>query len=166
MKNLELTHKETEQKKKYSKKSIRLILSFVLAALLLVAILFYIFIYNSDSNKLKRYLINNNYTCNSSICSKDINGVTYNINYKNGDLNIDSPIYSFNLSNTNHKLELKKEKEHCLYEKNNFSKYDEVDETFTYSSRCKAYIEDVNEIISNYNIILGESKVDVNNFEN
>lgn len=162
----ELTLNTKKTKKKLSFKQIKLILIISSIILLTLLILFYIFIYQCDSNKLKRYLKEEGFTCNSKICTKEINELTYNINIKDASLNVDSPNYSFILTNTKHSLEIKKENNICTYEKMPFSKYEQITEEFTYSRQCKVYIDVVNEIIKNYNIILEESKIDVNKFEN
>lgn len=162
----QLTFNKETTKKKLSFKQIKIILIISSILILSVLVLFYIFIYQSDTNKLKRYLKEEGYTCNSKICTKEINDLTYNIDVKDASLNVDSPNYSFILNNAKHSLETKKENNICTYEKMPFSKYEQITDEFTYSRQCKVYIDVVNEIIKNYNIILEESKVDVNKLEN
>lgn len=160
-----LTYNEETKNKKLTFKQIKLILIAIIILVLTLLVLFYIFIYQNDTNKLKRYLKEDGFICNNKVCSKDINELTYNIDVKDGSLNVDSPNYSFVLSNAKHTLEIKKDNLICTYEKMPFSKYEEVNEEYTYTRQCKVYIKVLNEMINNYNKILDKSKVDVNKLE-
>lgn len=163
--NKELTYNKTEPKNKFTFKQILNIIYLTLIGILIVFILFIIFIYNNDSNKLKRYLTKQDYICKNNICTKEIDGINYSINFKKGIYSASNREYRYELNNINHKLVLKEDNSECIFDKDNFTPSDYIDNTFTYSSHCKKYIEDVNKIIKNYNEIKEKSKVDVNSLK-
>ena len=54
--------------------------------------------YNKPSNKLKRYLISNNYECGKSTCHKEIDNVTYTVSYKKDSYQVLNETYTLNIS--------------------------------------------------------------------
>lgn len=162
-KNKELTHKET--KTKLNKKNyIIIIIPIILAIILIITIAIFTYNYNKPSNKLKRTLLNNDYTCTKTICTKEDKNYLYKINYIKGEFYAENDSYKIYLNNNNPTIEEKKTDRVCTYTKDNSQKLDIVDSTYTYDSTCQKYIENVNNVINSFQALLNEAKVDVNNF--
>ena len=137
----------------------------VLVAVVAIAIAYYFLIYNKPSNKLKRYLESNSYTCNKKVCTKEENNNRYKINYETGDFALSDNNYVVSLNKQHIILELKKENYSCSFEKEGYQRNELVDDKFDYNYTCSLYINDVNRIIEEYRKIIVNSGLNVNEFE-
>lgn len=163
-KNEELKHHHDNDK--LSKKNyIIIIVPIILAILLVIAIALFVFIFSNPSNRLKKYLIKENYICNSETCSKKINDDNYIINYKNGYFYVENDTYRLTLSNTTPSLEVKNSEYICTYTNSNYLVFTHIDSTFMYNKQCEKYINDINKNIDFYQRIFTDSEVDVNKLE-
>ena len=151
-----LPYKETN---KIPKKNLHLIIFSVTLSLLVVGGFAYFFlIYRSDANILKRYLVTKGYTCNNRTCNKKVGSITYTFDYKNTSLTATDKLYLIEASNNHPYLEVRKTKQTCEYEKDDYNGRDKIDETFVTNNECMKYIEDVNEVIKYRNNILNDYK--------
>lgn len=160
-KNQELIH--NEKKLKLNKKNyIIIIVPIFLAICLIVAIAFFVFIYTTPSNKIKKYLINNEYTCNKKACIKENNNTIYNYNYLENYLLIENEEYRLTISQNYPILEIKNNEYICSYTTLNYEIFMKVDNNFLYDKHCEKYIPDINKSIDLYKEIINDSKIDVN----
>ena len=151
-----LPYKETN---KIPKKNLNIIIFSVTLSLIVVAGFAYFFlIYRSDSNILKRYLSKHGYTCNNRTCNKKEGSISYSFDYKKQELTATDKLYKIEVSNNNPYLEVRKTKQQCEYEKDEYNGKDKVDESFKTNNECIKYIEDVNNIIKYRNNILEDYK--------
>lgn len=117
--------------------------------------------YNKPSNKLKRYLISNNYECGKSTCHKEVDNVTYTVSYKKDSYQVLNETYTLNISKKTPYIVIKGKTETCSYEKEDYESLRLIDDTFIYDKDCEKYIEDINKSIKDYKDILDKSKVDI-----
>ncbi len=159
MKNAEL--KFTEQKKLTLTKRnyFIIVIPIILILILVMVIAYYVFIYNNDSNKLKRYLDNLGYNCNKEVCSLEKKDGFYTVFYENKVLMVDKPDFQIRLGSGVPVLEERKDGNICTFMKNDYQKFDYVDESFVMNNKCKDYIDDVNKAIDVFKDILENSKV-------
>ena len=164
-----IPHKKTnnelvpiEEKKKITfKPNPKFIIISIAVLIILLACLYYFLIYRKPSNILKRYLIKEDFTCEKSICSKEIDKINYDVNYKKGTINATYSKYILSTESDNVKLLIKGTNKSCIYTNNDNVIGKEIDNSFTYNTECKEYIEDANKILEIYNEILESSKVKV-----
>lgn len=138
----------------------RIILCLV-GVVIICGLVVFLIIFNNPSNKLKRYLIKEDYTCNKSICRKDIDNVTYNISYKKASFQVITGDYILNITKRTPYLVTLANAPVCRYEKENYKALSLIDSTYSYSSNCSKYIKDINKYINEYQSILDNSKVTV-----
>ena len=81
------------KKKELNKKQYMIIIISVIVLFLIIGLITFLVIHNSNSSKLKRYLISEEYKCNKTSCVKENYTVIYQINYHNGVLLASSPLY-------------------------------------------------------------------------
>ena len=112
-------------------------------------------------NKLKRYLISNNYECGKSTCHKEVDNVTYTVSYKKDSYQVFNETYTLNISKKTPYIVIKGKTETCSYEKEDYEPLRLIDDTFIYDKDCEKYIEDINKSIKDYKDILDKSKVDI-----
>jgi uncharacterized protein YxeA len=137
-----------------------IIISIVVFIIICITALFLIF--NKDTNKLKRYLKKDGYTCNSTTCTKIDKDVQYIISYKKGnyhyedsditiDINIDKAIVT----------QTKGVGEICNFTRNvkKLTTFTEEDTT----NNCLIYLEKVNETVKDYQTLLVKSDTDIIN---
>ncbi len=163
-KNEELKHHHNNEK--LSKKNyVIIIVPIILIIILTISIALFVFIITNPSNRLKKYLIKQDYNCNSETCTKKISDDNYTIDYKKGYLYIDNDIYHLTISNTSPLLEVKETEYICTYSNANYETFTKVDNTFMYNRQCETYINDINKKIDFYHNIFIDSGIDVNKLE-
>lgn len=146
------------QKKKISIK--KLLIPVIIIAIL-VLIVFISSLLN-PSNKAKRYLEKNGYTCNKQTCTKDYNNNIYTFNYETLTYYVDTDVYYVNIGETTPSLTLKDDEYVCSFTKDNYKTFTLVDNTFIYNKNCEKYIENVNSHIKEYKEIIELAKINVN----
>ncbi len=160
-KNLALTYNEKEVK--LTKKNyIIIIIPIILILTLIIGIALYVSINNNPSNKMKKYLEEIGYSCNKKICSKEIDGDFYRINYDDLILSVDNDIYRLTISSSTPVLEVLNDEFVCNYTKSDYDWFTTVDNTFIYEKKCEKYIEEVNKHTEKYKSIVNSAGVDVN----
>ncbi len=136
------------EKNKIPKKNIFIIIfSVCLSLVIILSLAYYFLIYKSDANLLKRYLLSEGYTCNNVTCNKIEQEYSYSYNYKKNALTASNKNYTIEVSNNHPYIEIRNIDLVCEYEKDEYNGTDKIDDSFTYSNECKAYIDDVNDII-------------------
>lgn len=152
--------------KKISSKNILLIILLVITIVLLITILAYFFlVYNTPTNKIKRYLTKQEYSCTKNVCIKKTSTDKITISLKDGHLEASNNLYEFYLSETTKSLNIKKTQKVCYYAKENSTAFSTVDDTYTYDLQCEQYIKNVNEYIDTYKKIFTTTKVNVNDLK-
>lgn len=148
-KNRELKYEEPK-KVKLTKVNYVVILLPILFILLLVSVLaYYVFVYNNDSNKMKRYLENDDYVCNRVSCTKEINKEIYTIDYVDEVMMVDSTSLQVRVGKSVPVVDIKDKGIVCTYIKDNYN-LDLVDETFRYDRECGTYVTQVNRYLTYY----------------
>lgn len=150
-----------DKKKKLTKKNyIIIIVPIVLVIILIIAIAFYVFSYSNSSNKLKRYLIDNQYTCNKQICTKEEDNNIYTIYYNDMNYVVENNEYSLTINDSSFPtLELKNSDYICTYTKPSYESFTHIDTSFIHDRKCTEYISDINKNIDLFKNILENSKV-------
>ena len=133
--------------------------------ILIIALISGLVIILKPTNKLKRYLETFKYTCNNSICYKDIDNLNYSINYKQGKMTVSNTKYTITISNLYPVLELKDNTLTCYYRQDNYEPLTKIDKTFTDNHECQSYIEDVNNAITKFKELLNNANVSLDDFE-
>ena len=135
---------------------------YLIIALILIIVLVGIFflIFNKDSNKLKRYLKKEGYNCNSSICTKEIDGGTNQINYKKGVYTINSQEYTLEIVNSRATITVKNSNEPCVFAKSDVKNLTAFTEDDT-SSKCLIFLETTNKEVGKFQSIIVRSKADL-----
>ena len=139
----------------------RIIIILLITIILLTSIIALI-IYTKPSNKLKRYLIKEDFECSSKKCTKKIDNTTYNIFYKKGTITANNLEYGLETNDYSIELQIKNNKLNCTYTSNEYVIGKKIDSDFTYTTACQDYIKDANKILEVYNDLLKESKVKIN----
>lgn len=134
-----------------------LLLSFTI--ILIISLIVLSIFYFQPSLKLKRYLKHLDYTCNKTICHKNINNQIIQINYQQGKMIIDNNNYVITINQLYPTIELKNSSLQCYYKKENYQPLSLIDETFTDNRQCITYIDDVNKSIQEFQDILDKAKV-------
>jgi hypothetical protein len=136
----------------------------ILIILVIIVITIFLIIFNKDSNKLKRYLKHNGYTCNETICFYENEGNKYQINYHNGDYKVSGnleleihPLYNtatfFGNSVTSVPYQ-------CHYKHEGATELTVFTEDDT-ASYCTEFLGIVNGEVENYQTIAVKSKTDL-----
>ena len=154
---------EDEPKKKKGK---IIVIALTIFGIIFVAlfILYIIFIYNSNSNKLKRYLSNNDYTCYKKKCVKETKEERIEINFKNFTFFVKNKEYTLTLDNSIF-IETK-DAYSCTYPKEKDSRISLINNDLTIDKTCRKHIDSVNNYINNYQKMLNDAKIDVNDLSN
>lgn len=148
-KNRELKYEEPK-KVKLTKVNYVVIILPILFILLLVSVLaYYVFVYNNDSNKMKRYLENDGYVCNRVSCTKEVNQEIYTIDYVDEVMMVDSTSLQVRVGKSVPVVDIKDKGIVCTYIKDNYN-LDLVDETFRYDRECGTYVMQVNRYLTYY----------------
>ncbi len=145
--------------KELTKKQYIIIGIVIVVLLLVISIITFLVIHNSSSSKLKRYLISEEYKCNKTTCVKEHYTVIYQINYHNGVLIATSPTYELTINKDNiYYLNINTNKS-CTYDKkNNLSNIKESN-IQSDDFKCTSYLEEINKVLTDYNNIIINSKV-------
>lgn len=162
--NEELKH--NKEFKMTKKNYIIIIVPIILILLLIGAIAYYVFIYNSNENRLKTYLESKNYTCNSETCSINVNEDTETIDYRTGILTVSNINYVYMINKNYTSYQDNTKELVCTYDSDKYLFYNSVDATFTTSTNCEVYIPVINKTISKYQEIFDKADIDVNQFKN
>lgn len=139
----------------------KLILPLIVIIVVLVLIIFISSLLN-PSNKAKKYLEKEGYTCNKQTCTKDSNNNIYTFNYKTLTYYVDTDKYYVNIGPTSPSLTLKDDEYVCSYTKDEYKIFTLVDNTFIYNQNCAKYVENVNSHIKEYKEIIESAKINVN----
>ena len=131
---------------------------------IILFILYIIFIYNSNSNKLKRYLSTNDYTCYKKKCVKETKEERIEIIFKDFTFFVKNKEYSLSLDNSIF-LETK-DAYSCTYPKEKNSRVSLINNDLTIDKTCRKHIDSVNNYINNYQKMLNDAKIDVNELSN
>ncbi len=150
--NKELVH--IEEKNKLTKFNYVVMIILIGSILLLVGVIaWFVFVHNSESSKLERYLKDEGYECNNDTCSKVNNNDVYLIEYKNDIMMVDNSEYQVRVGKITPMLDLKKQNLVCSYMKEDYSSGMKIDETFVYNSDCQNNMKLVNKYIEEYQTI-------------
>ena len=126
-----------------------------------VCLTVFLLIFNTSSNKLKRYLKSEGYTCNKTLCTKKIKTTQYQINYKKCYYHYEDDDLTIDISKEKTLVQPVNKITACTFHKKDDNKLT----TFTdadSSSNCLIYLEKVNIEVNNFKDILKEAKVDFN----
>ena len=161
MKNKLLTYKEEPPKDNIKKHNyIIIIITSILALLVVLLIAYFCLIYNKPSNKLKRYLQKQEYTCYKKKCIKETKQDRIEINFKNGNYMVSNNDFTLSITNS---IQLEnKDAYPCTYPKKTENKLSLIDSERTEDRTCRTYIDSVNDYIFDYQNMLNGAKVDVN----
>jgi len=155
--------KYTIPKTKLTKKNYIIIITpIILITILIIIIMYLSFYYLTPNQKLKRYLEKQDYKCNKSVCYYEENNTTTSLNYQNGTMIIDTSTYKIIMESSNYNIYLKDEDKTCYFAKSNSTFLSEIDDTYTITSDCKKYLNNVNVYIVYYQNVLTNSHVNVN----
>ena len=147
------------KKKELNKKQYMIIIISVIVLFLIIGLITFLVIHNSNSSKLKRYLISEEYKCNKTSCVKENYTIIYQINYHNGVLLASSPLYEITINKDNiYYLNINTDKSCTYNKKNNLSNIKESN-IESDNFKCTTYIEEINKILTDYNSIITSSKV-------
>lgn len=138
----------------------------ILLILLIVGLIIFFKIYNEPSNKLKRTLEKDNYSCNKTICTKEKDNTTYNIAYKKDSFQVITNEYILNITKKGPYLVVQNNSYICEYktsDKNNLTK---LDEESTSNPKCSKYINEINNYIIKYQNILDDAKITISDLPN
>lgn len=160
-KNALVSYEEKKVVPVEKKKNNKIIIAVVIIVVVLSLVIFIASLLN-PSNKAKKYLESNGYTCNKQTCTKDENNNIYTFNYEKLTYYVDTDFYSVNISESLPSLTLKDDDYVCDYTKDDYKKFTLVDDTFIYNQICEKYVENVNSHIREYEKIITESKINVN----
>ncbi len=148
-----------EEKKKRNPKLVLAILIVIGILIITLFILYMIFIYNSPSNKLKRYLTTQEYTCYKKKCVKKTKDERIEINFKTFNYSVINQEYTLTISNM---VTLDtKDAYSCTYPKQSEDRISLISDEMTTDKECRKHIDSVNNYISNYQKVLREAKVSV-----
>lgn len=151
-------------KDKNIKKVIKIATPIVLGVLVIGIFLFFHFVYNTPSNKLKRVLQDHNFKCQSGYCHKDIDDYQYEINYKTAEAVIQNNKISFTIGLNNSRLDIKESRYICNFTSPYYTPIRSIDETYNVDDKCTSYIEELNIIINQYESYLDEAKINIQKF--
>lgn len=130
-----------------------------LPIVLLIILISSLYIYNTNTSKIKRYLTNKEYECNKVECTKTTDEQQYNIDVNNLDITVSNDKYIIKIKSNEITLQQRTDKRLCAYTSNQYNRTKQIDDTYSYSVYCQEYIPEINEIIEEYKTILEESKV-------
>jgi hypothetical protein len=141
------------------KKAITIIIT---AIIIIAVIVIFILAYNDDSNKLKRYLKKQGYTCNSSICSKTEKDIFYQVDYKEGIYSYESQKEIISIYKDKTIVDLSKQSSStiCEFQKDGVKDLTTFTEEDT-SNNCLIYLEKVNRLVDDFKKILVKSGTDI-----
>ena len=130
--------------------------------IIIVAISIFLFIYNKDSNKLKRYLKKEGYKCNTSICSKTENDIVYQINYKMGTYYYEDQEISITIEKNSTIVDTSKgsSPKICEYKKDGVNDLTTFTEDDT-SNNCTKFLEKVNKRVEDFQRIIVKAGVNI-----
>lgn len=147
---------ETKEKDIVAKRNYVVLL---LPIILLIILIPSLYIYNTNTSKIKRYLTNNEYECNKIECTKTIEQNQYNIDVNNLDLTVSNDKHIIKIKSNEITLQKRADKRLCAYTSNQYNRTKQIDDTYSYSVYCQEFIPEINEIINEYKTILDESKI-------
>lgn len=120
-----------------------------------------IYMYNTNTSKIKRYLSNQEYECNKIECIKTIEDNNYAIDVNNLDLTVSNDTYIVKIKSNEITLQRRSDKRLCAYTSNQYNRTKQIDNTYSYSVYCQEYVSEINSIIDNYKTIIDSSKVKI-----
>lgn len=147
--NKELKFNDTQKKKLTKFNYIVIIVPICLILLLAAGIAFYVFVYNNDINKMKRYLEKDGYICNESTCTKDFGSDIYTIDYVDNIFIVDNSNIQIRVGEETPVVDVKNKEMICTYVKDEYN-WNFVDESFRYDKQCESYISEINSYLSYY----------------
>lgn len=159
-KEIELKHKEKTNLNKHN--YIIIIVPILLVLLLIAAIALYVFVYSNPASKLKKYLVNNAYTCNKNSCSIQKGNETHIVYFKTGDISISTEEYDCYISSNNITYQSKTNEKVCTYYKENYQRLNPIDNSFTTDVSCEKNIDTINKNIIYYKELFTNIDIDVN----
>lgn len=155
-KNYELKY-DAPKKKKLSKFNYVVITVPIVLILILVAgIAYWVFVINSNINRMIRYLEKDGYVCNKESCTKDFGTEIYTIDFVNNVLLVDSSSLQIRVGEESPIVDVKSKEMICTYQKDDYN-WDFVDETFIYDKSCSVYVSKINTYLTYYRKIKKES---------
>lgn len=138
-------------------------IGYIILIIIIIIFIIALLIYNSNTSKIKRYLIKKDYECNKVECTKIFDNYRYIITIDTLNFKATSDIYNISVNDQEIILEKRSDKTSCVFTSTNYSKTKLVDETYLYTVYCQEYIKDVNKVLKEYHNILKESKVKIDN---
>lgn len=141
------------------KKKIMIIIGIVVVVAVLLSI--FLIIFNKDSNKLKRYLKKEGYTCNEKLCYIDDDGVVNQINYHTGLYTLSGTTYlqidPVKKSATYYGANVTGVQFQCNFTNKDAKELTKFTEDNT-SSDCAEHLRFVNREVEKYQVIIVKSK--------
>ena len=153
IKLVELKGKDIVAKRNY-------VVLFLPVALILI-LLASLYVYNTNTSKIKRYLSNNKYECNKVECTTQIEEIQYSIDVNNLDLTATNDRYIIKINENAITLQTRSDKKTCTYTSNQYSRTKLIDDTYSYTVYCQEYVPEINSLLNDYQIIITESKVNI-----
>lgn len=130
-----------------------------LPLVLLLILIGSIYVYNTNTSRIKRYLTDKEYICNKVECTKEIDDYQYSIDVNNLDLTVSNDSYIVKIKSNEITLQRRADKRLCAYTSNQYNRTKQIDDTYSYSVYCQEYVSEINELITDYQTIITESKV-------
>jgi hypothetical protein len=136
---------------------------FVLAIVVIAVFTISMINFSNESNRLKRYLHKNGYTCNSTNCIKNDNDKEYLVNYKNGELTINTRDYNMVINSNSVNLHENNSNQNCTYKREDSKS--NVKNSTNNDTICEKKVEDINNEITKYKELLFKADVSLNKIE-
>lgn len=135
----------------------------LLGIIVIIFIVCYCIFNMQESNRFKRYLKSNKYNCNSSTCVLNENEKEYSINYKTGELTINTKDYNMVISSTVVNLHENNTNQNCTYKREKSKSG--VNESTNNDQICDKKIDEINEEITKYKELLFKGDISLEKIE-
>ena len=136
-----------------------IIVILVLFVVFITGYIFFTKVYMSDKNKLSRYLVSKDYICIEETCTLKKKNVKYMMDLNKRELYISNEIYNLSIGSEYPILRMKNGNKKCSYYIDDYKRGDLITNKFSYDKDCKQYIDDINDYIEEYMVIITESNV-------
>lgn len=136
---------------------------FLLAILAIAFCTVWLIIFANESMRLKSYLKRSGYSCNSTNCIKTEDNKEYSINYKTGELNINTQEYSMVIGTKIVNLHENTNGQNCTYKRED-SKAN-VNNSTNNDANCDKRVAEINKEITKYKELLFKADISLEKIE-
>ena len=145
------------------KKAITIYGPFILAILVIIFIIICLINFTNESNRFKSYLKRNGYICNSTNCTKTEDNKEYSINYKNGELTVNTRDYNMVIGSKIVNLHENNNEQNCTYKRDDSKA--SVNDSTNNDAICVKRVADVNNEITKYKELLFKADIKLSKIE-